>query len=280
MKHFKSLIIAASLGFVAHASAQTYTPWVLGGNSLSSTTPPTTAVFGTASDNPIEIRTYNLMRMYIDGGNGKTSGFIGVNTNTPRQMLHVKGGNFLISRTADITNKALGSTNGSILFGDETSQTYPYGSWGIEYVNDSSQGHGLNFWKTWDQNGGGLNNVVFLCEEKDYKGYVGINTKCPSSRLSVDGTIRAKEVVVSLDGWCDYVFLPNYKLTGLYELEAYIKEYSHLPNVPSECEVLENGVQLGEMNAVLLEKVEELTLYVIELQKQIDELKRQNEERV
>jgi len=371
MKHFKSLIIAAILGFAAHASAQTYTPWVLGGNSLSPTTPPTTAVFGTTTDNPIEIRTYNLMRMYIDGGNGKTSGFIGVNTNTPRQMLHVKGGNILISRTADISNKALGSTNGSILFGDETSQTYPYGSWGIEYVNDSTQGHGLNFWKTWDQNGGGLNNVVFLCEEKDYKGYVGIgtnhpkqklhvidgnilisrstttstapgsacgsmmfgnvvgdghplskwaigyccdddgngglnfwrpynsqtgvlnyaiyiddkngyvgiNTKCPTSRLSVDGTIRAKEVIVTLDGWCDYVFHPDYKLTGLYELEAYVKNNHHLPGVPTESEVLENGARLGEMNAILLEKVEELTLYVIELQKQIDELKRQNEER-
>ena len=89
---------------------QTYTPWVLGGNSLSPTTPPTTAVFGTTSDNPIEIRTYNLMRMYIDGGNGKNNGFIGVNTNTPRQMFHVRGGNILISRTADTTNKALGST--------------------------------------------------------------------------------------------------------------------------------------------------------------------------
>lgn len=68
-------------------------------------------------------------------------------------------------------------------------------------------------------------------------------------------------------------------MTGLYELESYVNEYHHLPGVPTENDVLEDGAHLGEMNAILLQKVEELTLYVIELQKQIDELKRQNEER-
>lgn len=60
---------------------------------------------------------------------------------------------------------------------------------------------------------------------------------------------------------------------SLKETERFIKQYGHLPNVPSAAEVEKEGIELGEMNAILLQKIEELTLYVIELQKQIDELK-------
>ena len=132
----------------------------------------------------------------------------------------------------------------------------------------------MNIWRPYNPETGLLNYAIFI---EDKTGNVGINTNCPRSTLSVNGTIRAKEIIVTLEGWCDHVFSPDYKLTGLYELESYVKEYRHLPGVPTENEVLEDGARLGEMNAVLLEKVEELTLYVIELQKQIDELKRQNE---
>lgn len=117
-----------------------------------------------------------------------------------------------------------------------------------------------------------MNYALFI---DDKTGNVGINTNCPRSTLSVDGTIRAKEVIVTLEGWSDHVFSPDYKLSGLYDLEAFVKEHRHLPGVPTESEVLEDGARIGEMNAILLEKVEELTLYVIELQRQIDELKRQ-----
>jgi hypothetical protein len=92
----------------------------------------------------------------------------------------------------------------------------------------------------------------------------------------IDGLICAKEVRVALSGapcWPDYVFGKEYKLTPLNELEQFIAENQHLPNVPSAAEVKENGVELGEMNALLLQKVEELTLYILDLQKQIDELK-------
>ena len=75
--------------------------------------------------------------------------------------------------------------------------------------------------------------------------------------------------------WPDYVFGEEYKLMDLKELESYVNANKHLPGVPSSCEVEEQGdVDLGEMNAILLEKVEELTRYVIDLQKQIDEMKK------
>lgn len=88
--------------------------------------------------------------------------------------------------------------------------------------------------------------------------------------LSVGGSVRAEEIEVSLTTtWPDYVFSEDYELKPLSEVELYIKENSHLPNVPSDEEVSENGINLGEMDAILLQKIEELTLYVIELEKKI-----------
>ncbi len=92
--------------------------------------------------------------------------------------------------------------------------------------------------------------------------------------IKVNGKIFANEVKVSLDSWQDIVFDKAYKLMPLPELNSFIATNKHLPEIPSEKEVLENGVNVGEMNALLLKKIEELTLYVIEQQKQIDELKK------
>lgn len=92
---------------------------------------------------------------------------------------------------------------------------------------------------------------------------------------SYDGQVRTKSLTVTLTGWSDFVFDDGYRLPTLSEVENYINSKRHLPDIPSAKEVEENGVDLGEMNAKLLQKVEELTLYVIDLQKQIDELKKQ-----
>lgn len=92
---------------------------------------------------------------------------------------------------------------------------------------------------------------------------------------SYDGQVRAKSLKVTLDGWSDFVFDDNYRLPSLKEVEQYISQHRHLPDIPSAKEVEQEGIDLGQMNAKLLQKVEELTLYVIDLQKQIDELKNQ-----
>ena len=87
-------------------------------------------------------------------------------------------------------------------------------------------------------------------------------------QLWVNGSIGTKEVRVSTTSWCDYVFDPNYKLQSLKEVDAYIKANKHLPEVPSEKELVENGVSVNEMMKIHMKKIEELTLYMIELQKQ------------
>ncbi|CAL2083193.1 hypothetical protein [Tenacibaculum sp. 190524A05c] len=98
-------------------------------------------------------------------------------------------------------------------------------------------------------------------------GNVGIGTANPDEKLAVNGTIHAKEVRVDLNNWPDYVFESTYKLPTLEEVEQQIKEKGHLPNIPSAEEVEKNGAQLGEMNKKLLEKIEELTLYTIQQEK-------------
>lgn len=103
-------------------------------------------------------------------------------------------------------------------------------------------------------------------------GAVGIGTSdIGGYKLSVAGKVRAEEVKVEAAPWPDYVFEEDYDLKSLEETEKYIQENKHLPNMPSAQEVAENGVSLGEMNAKLLLKIEELTLHSIYQEKKITE---------
>jgi len=108
-------------------------------------------------------------------------------------------------------------------------------------------------------------------------GSIGIGTMsfvdgADTYKLSVEGKIRAHGVKV-YTGWADYVFEDSYELPTLKEVEDYINTNGHLKDIPSAEEVEENGIELGEMNKLLLQKIEELTLYTIQLKKEVDELK-------
>jgi hypothetical protein len=117
------------------------------------------------------------------------------------------------------------------------------------------------------------NNVERIRITKD--GNVAIGATDPKGyKLAVKGNVIAEEVVVKLHGsWPDYVFEDGYMLKSIEEVENFINVHGHLPEVPSAQHVAADGISLGEMNALMMKKIEELTLYVIGQQKEINELK-------
>jgi hypothetical protein len=120
---------------------------------------------------------------------------------------------------------------------------------------------------------------IFQARNIFFDGKVGIGTTVPDEKLTVKGKIHTQEVKVDMAGPLvpDYVFANEYKLQTLQQVEAFIKQNKHLPEIPSAKEIEENGLMLAEMNMKLLQKIEELTLYLIQQQTEIEELKKSNQ---
>ncbi|ATL49570.1 hypothetical protein COR50_21660 [Chitinophaga caeni] len=104
-------------------------------------------------------------------------------------------------------------------------------------------------------------------------GKVGIGTENPQSELAVNGTVTAKQVKVTITGWPDYVFDTAYSLLPLKEVMAYVHEHKHLPELPSAKNIDKEGLDLGSMQKAQMKKIEELTLYLMEEDKKIADLK-------
>jgi hypothetical protein len=173
----------------------------------------------------------------------RSNGYVGILTNSPSSQLEVKGSDNNGSRASlEITT----SSQRMLLDGNEIDCAS-----GPLYVQHNSR-----------------NNTIMNARG----GRVGIGTSSPDHLLDVHGTIRAMEIRVET-GWSDFVFEDDYSLMSLESVEDYIQENGHLPDVPSAKEVETHGVSVGESQARLLQKIEELTLYTIEQQKEITELK-------
>jgi hypothetical protein len=175
------------------------------------------------------------------------AGNLGIGTNNPSAPLDVRS-SANSSWSAQITNNGTTDAHGL-------------------YVNIGSGSTGIPF--RVDVNG---SNKLQVSND----GNVGIGTTTTNAgfKLSVNGKIRSTEIKVET-GWADYVFDKEYQLRPITEVEAFIKKNHHLPEVPTTAEVEKNGVNLGETSSLLLKKIEELTLYLIEKDKQITEI--QNE---
>ncbi|RYE52467.1 MAG: hypothetical protein EOP48_16445 [Sphingobacteriales bacterium] len=160
------------------------------------------------------------------------------------------------------------------------------------FVIWADAGGGLNFTAKQNTNssqGGSLTDAQILSNNVfkingDGKVIIGkpvsgLNIQTTSAyKLYVEEGILTERVRVAIKSsaqWADYVFAPSYELMSLSDLEKFVKTNKHLPGVPSAQEVVENGVDVASMDAILLKKVEELTLYTIELKKEIELLKKQ-----
>ncbi|MFN3850484.1 MAG: hypothetical protein ACK4NY_13695 [Spirosomataceae bacterium] len=119
---------------------------------------------------------------------------------------------------------------------------------------------------------GGKNTSNVILSDVETSGKVGIGRYPTVYKLEVNGTIKSNEVIVET-GWADYVFEDDYKLRSIEEMETFVKENKHLPNIPKASEIEKGGLKVGETNKAMMEKIEELALYIIQLKKEIDVLK-------
>lgn len=118
---------------------------------------------------------------------------------------------------------------------------------------------------------GGKDGSNIILSDVEAGGKVGIGVYPSFYKLEVNGTVRAKEIIVET-GWADYVFEENYQLPKLSKVEDFIKTNKHLPDVPSALEIQKNGAKLAQLTTIMMQKIEELTLYSIEQDKKIEKL--------
>ena len=268
-------------------------PWFNGGNYVNSTG---LNEAGTCNAIDFVLKSNNVLSQWI-----KPSGSIGFganftsNTGDPLQFIFSNG---LVRSTG---NNAYGGP--MYLFNGPTS---PNGDWGIEYTGGTTATQaGLNFWKPYGSTNAN-NNVLFLHDNNR----IGIGTDNPSTRLTIDawnddalliltdpnknvidvkdkstnkinlriksnGYVFAREINVMPTNitFPDYVFAKTYKLKTITELDEYIQQHKHLPNIPSAKEVEKEGINIAELQIKQMEKIEEAFLYIIQLKKENEELK-------
>lgn len=194
-------------------------------------------------------------------GSAFFGGKVGIGTSNPSELLHINNGRIKFSGVPSGSWGASGGvvigrhSNGSLLLLGGTT--------------------GISLYPNPD--GADAKSTYF-----DPTGMVGIGTRNPTERLTVNGTAKAEEVIVVENVGADFVFEENYDLPELGEVESHIKQHKRLPEIPSAEEMIEHGVKVGDLQMKLLQKIEELTLYTIkqqtlleQQQKNIEVLKRE-----
>ncbi|NDC82038.1 hypothetical protein EB093_00010 [bacterium] len=210
--------------------------------------------------------TSERMRITYDGK-------VGIGTMVPQSLLHLRPANIYgIQDGLTLEDPGSGSSEGlNIVFSSLTSPRFA----SIQGISELQGNGGRLLFST---NSSSLVSTLSPRLTITASGNIGIGTTAPleklhiSGNVRVDGTITAQDFFVSTTGWADYVFEPNYSLRPLSELAEYVKNNKHLPDVPSESDIKSKGINVAEMQQIHMKKIEELTLYVIQLKKQLNEL--------
>ncbi|WP_396212552.1 DNRLRE domain-containing protein [Flavobacterium sp.] len=233
--------------------------WSLCGNTTTATD-----FLGTINNQPLNFKTNNTQRMTLDYAGRLSISNAGIST---YQKLYVE----TAAQNDGIQVNQTGTTAATL---DLNASGGAGKRWALHSTGSgNSQGAGhLLFWD-W------TTNQERMRINEDGKVRIGNMANLPSGyKLFVEEGIlteKVKVAVVNSGAWADYVFAADYNLKPLSEVEAFIKENKHLPNVPSADELVKDGLDLGKMQATQMEKIEELTLYIIEMKKEIEMLKNQ-----
>lgn len=192
----------------------------------------------------------------------KNNGRVGIGTKSPKEKLDIRG-KVKVNNALIINGIELGNPSAKV----EQIRLSGYGILGnreLFYISNEHPKGQINFYAG-GRHGAGSHLII------KNSGNIGIGTKLPDAKLAVNGNIHTKEVKVDLSGALvpDYVFNENYKLLTFQQIKEFIKKNGHLPNIPSAQEMNEEGVYLKEMNLKLLEKIEELTLYLLKQDERI-----------
>lgn len=214
-----------------------------------------------------------------------SSGYIGIGTLTPSAPLEIKRSvgnttkkNFLLKLSNEWA--PAGQNEPSIMFsnGNVTDpKNVSYWSIGARVSGDNTLKTAQTFKISYKSPTDANEKEFFSVDSYEGRVRIGdVQTQYDGYKLYVEQGILTEKVKVAVKDskdWYDNVFAPDYQLISLQKLEKYIQENKHLPDVPTTEEVLANGLDLGKMNATLLKKVEELTLYMISIKKELDETK-------
>jgi len=212
------------------------------------------------------------------------SGYVGIGTTSPRALLDIRptgedSGTMVFGRLSE------GNTSGKgTLLGVETQAGHPDVSFFLYHSFYGNDNAGIEFWKVsgsgpsltgghmaFSSRFGITGEVIWMNAD----GNIGIGTSTPDAELSVAGTITTKGITMSDYGWPDYVFDTGYQRMPLQAVAQYVAQNAHLPEIPDAGTIEKNGLDVGTMQKSLLKKIEELTLDMIEINKENAALKQE-----